>query len=40
MECNRDLYETRVACDKCGQEMTPNQDGWWICYPCGTSKPA
>ncbi|MER5770998.1 hypothetical protein [Streptomyces sp. NPDC001985] len=28
------------TCTKCGQTMTQTQDGWWICYPCGTSEPA
>lgn len=40
MQCDRNLYETRAQCDKCGQEMTKTQDGWWICYACGTSMPA
>ncbi|MEJ8651533.1 hypothetical protein WKI65_26495 [Streptomyces sp. MS1.AVA.3] len=39
MQCQKDLYETRATCDKCGQQMTNTQDGWAICYPCGTSKP-
>lgn len=29
-----------MACTKCGGQMTRTQDGWYICYPCGTSQPA
>lgn len=28
-----------MQCSKCGQAMTRNQDGWWICYACGNSSP-
>lgn len=29
-----------MTCERCGGRMTRTQDGWYICYPCGTSKPA
>ena len=28
-----------MQCPKCGEQMTQTQDGWYICYACGSSMP-